>query len=74
MIAAKFEQEEEIVRKKKEKVPVIINAAPTMPLEKPVVSDIDYFNIELSWPSATLPVNAKPTSFTLVFYICCNLY
>lgn len=65
-LAAKIEEDEEVVRKKKEKVPVIINTAPTMPLEKPLVTDIDYFNIELSWPSATLPANAKPTSFTWV--------
>ena len=54
------------MRKKKEKAPVIVNAAPIMPLEKPVVTDVDYFNVDLSWPSAKLPPNSTPTPFTYV--------
>ena len=54
------------VPKKKEKVPKIVNSAPIMLLEKPVVTDIDYFNIDLSWSQASLPPNSTPTSFTYV--------
>jgi len=49
--------------RKKEKVPKIINSAPIMPLQKPVVTDVDYYNIDLSWTPASLPPDATPTSF-----------
>jgi len=52
------------LRKKKEKVVKIINSAPTMTLEKPVVTDVDYYNVDLSWLPAGLPPNSTPTSFT----------
>jgi len=55
---------DEEVRVKKEKVPKIVNSAPTMLLEKPVVTDIDYHNIDLSWTPASLPPNSTPTTFT----------
>lgn len=55
---------EEDLRKKKEKVVKIINSAPTMTLEKPVVTDVDYYNVDLSWLPAGLPPNSTPTSFT----------
>jgi len=57
---------EEEVRVKREKVPKIVNSAPTMLLEKPIVTDIDYYNVDLSWTPASLPPNSTPTSFTYV--------
>jgi len=54
------------VTKKKEKVPKILDSAPILPLEKPVVTDVDYYNIDLSWSEASLPPNSTPTSFTYV--------
>jgi len=50
--------------KKKEKVPKIVNSAPTMRLDKPTVTDVDYFNVDLSWTPAGLPPDSTPTSFT----------
>ena len=57
---------DEEVRKKKEKVPKIVNSAPTMQLEKPIVTDVDYYNTDLSWTPASLPPNSTPTSFAYV--------
>jgi len=54
------------IREKKEKVPKILDSAPILPLEKPVVTDVDYYNIDLSWSEASLPPNSTPTSFTYV--------
>ena len=56
--------EEPLVRKERE--PKIVNSAPIMPLEKPIVTDVDYLNIDLSWSPASLPPNSTPTSFTCV--------
>ena len=55
---------EDEVRVKKEKVAKIVNSAPTMLLDKPIVTDVDYYNIDLSWTPASLPPNSTPTSFT----------
>ena len=50
----------------KERVQKTVNSAPTMLLEKPVVTDVDYHSIDLSWSAASLPPNSTPTSFTYV--------
>jgi len=57
---------EEDVIKKREKVAKIVNSAPRMSLDKPFVTDVDYYNIELSWSQASLPPDSTPTSFMYV--------
>jgi len=57
---------EEDVRQKKKKVPKVLSSAPIMQLDKPFVTDVDYYNIDLSWTPASLPPNSTPTSFTYV--------
>jgi len=56
--------DEDVLRVKREKVPAIVNSAPLMLLDKPIVTDVDYYSIDLSWTPATLPPNSTPTAFT----------
>jgi hypothetical protein len=40
--------------------PSLLSLPPTMPLDKPILKELDKDNLELSWEPATLPFNAKP--------------
>jgi len=57
-----MKEEAKAAKKRKEKIPKVYNLVPSISLEKPVIQNVDYYNLELTWLSASLPANATPTA------------
>ena len=58
------EEPEEVKQAKRR--PSLLSLPPTMPLDKPLLKELDKDTLQLSWEPATLPYNAKPVGIRCV--------